>query len=76
MGVRMPTPGASDVWVSGGDTTGKMWHSTDLTNWDNYATEVTDASYVFSFAITPDGASAYATGILRSQLCSILKIDF
>jgi photosystem II stability/assembly factor-like uncharacterized protein len=32
MAVRM-IPGTTEAWVSGGDTTGKMWHTTDLVNW-------------------------------------------
>lgn len=76
LAVRMVAPGSKETWVSGGDSTGKLWHSTDLASWDNYATEIEDAAYLFSFAVTPDHASSYATGVLRSQLCSILKIEF
>jgi len=74
MAARMVGP--TEAWVSGGNEVGEMWHTTDLVHWDVQTVEVTDAASIFSFALIPDGSGIYATGILRSQLCSVLKIDF
>jgi photosystem II stability/assembly factor-like uncharacterized protein len=71
--VRMVGP--TEAYVAGGGDVGRMWHTTDLKNWVAYTTELTDAASLFSFAITPDQTISFATGVLRSQLCSMLKID-
>ena len=75
MPVRMV--GKTEAWAGGGDVTGQLWHTTDLKTWDKQGTAVNDAFFLSSFALDPAaGAFAYATGFLRSQLCSVLKITF
>ena len=72
MAVRMTGP--TEAWVAGGGDTGRVWHTTDLVNWEKYETASTDAIMLLSLAIGGDGKSAFATGFLRSQLCSVLTI--
>lgn len=72
MAVRMTGP--TEAWVAGGGNTGRVWHTTDLVNWEKYETASTDAISLISLAIGSDGKSAFATGVLRSQLCSVLTI--
>jgi photosystem II stability/assembly factor-like uncharacterized protein len=68
--------GPTEAWVGAGDTVGRMWHTTDMVNWDDYPFAASDSIAVGAFAPSPGGKGGYATGILRSQQCSILKIDF
>ena len=75
MSLRMTGP--TEVWAAGGDSTGRLWHTTDLVNWDDSAFSVKDAAYdVTSFAIGPGGTAGFATGALLSQLCSVVKFEF
>mmetsp|Transcript_19431 Transcript_19431/g.23136 ORF Transcript_19431/g.23136 Transcript_19431/m.23136 type:complete len:385 (-) Transcript_19431:110-1264(-) len=74
MAVRMTGP--TEAYVSGGGDVGRMWHTADLVNWNDMTTDISDAVEIFSFALTGDSSVAYATGVLRSQLCSILKLEF
>lgn len=68
---------ATEIWAAGGGSTGYLWHSTDGgVTWDKFTTLMADALYVSSFVVKPDKTGMYAAGVLRSQLCSILKIDF
>lgn len=69
--------GKTEVWAGGGDTTGQMWHTTDLQSWTKQSTATSDAFFLSSFALDPAaGTFAYATGFLKSQLCSVLKVTF
>lgn len=76
MPVRMVGP--TEVWAAGGSNadTGEMWHTTDLVNWDKISTTLQEAAFLTAFAIFPSGEGCYATGMLVSQVCSVLKIDF
>ena len=70
--------GEKEAWAGGGDVqSGGMWHSTDLTTWEKQSMAVSDAVFLTSFALDPvSSAFVYATGFLRSNLCSVLKIIF
>jgi hypothetical protein len=74
MAVRMTGP--TEAFVAGGGDVGRMWHTTDLVNWSATTTDLQDAASLFSFALSEDLSMGYATGVLRSQLCSILKFEF
>mmetsp|Transcript_16790 Transcript_16790/g.21794 ORF Transcript_16790/g.21794 Transcript_16790/m.21794 type:complete len:375 (+) Transcript_16790:81-1205(+) len=74
IGVRMTGP--TEAFVAGGGDVGRIWHTTDLVNWDEYTTNVTDAVGIFSFALTEDTSTVYATGVLRSEICAMLKLEF
>ena len=72
LGVRMTGP--TEAWVIGGGDVGRVWHSINLRTWDMYETTSQEAASLVSFAVSADGTSIFATGILRSQLCSVLTI--
>jgi photosystem II stability/assembly factor-like uncharacterized protein len=74
MAVRMTGP--TEVWAAGGGDKGRLLHTVDLASWAALETDPSDAVLLSSFAFTNGGASAFATGVLRSQLCSIVKLDF
>ena len=67
--------GTSEAFVAGGGDVGRIWHSTDLESWDATETALTDAASFTSLALTRDSSTLFATGVLRSQLCSLLKIE-
>jgi hypothetical protein len=74
MAARMYGP--TEAWVSGGGDVGRMWHTTDLKTWTAYTTDMNDAAEIMSFDFNADQTMAFATGVLRSQLCDMLKLDF
>ena len=74
MTIRMTGP--TEAWAAGGDTTGRIWHSTDLVNWDDSAFATKDAGYVTGIAIGPDGTAGYITGALKSGICSVITFNY
>jgi hypothetical protein len=67
--------GATEAWVAGGGDVGRVWHSTDLVNWDAYETSSSDAVSIVAFAMGDNGKTAFATGVLKTQICSVLAIQ-
>jgi photosystem II stability/assembly factor-like uncharacterized protein len=67
--------GPLEAFAAGGGDVGRLWHTTDLVNWAASTTEVTECATFVSLALAEDNTVAYATGVLRSQLCSILKLE-
>ena len=67
--------GPTEAFAAGGGDVGRLWHTVDLVNWEASTTTVTEAASFVSLALAADNTVAYATGVLRSQLCSILKLD-
>lgn len=68
--------GPTEAYVAGGGLVGTVWHTTDLATWTASTTLATDAATLLSFTLNANGEVAYATGALRSQLMSILKLEF
>lgn len=67
--------GPTEAFVAGGGDVGRLLHTTDLVTWEASTTTVSEAATFVSLALAADNTVAYATGVLRSQLCSILKLD-
>ena len=67
--------GPTEAFVAGGGDVGRVWHTTDLATWSASTTSVTDAASFVSLDVVAGSTVAYGTGVLRSQLCSVLKLD-
>jgi hypothetical protein len=68
--------GPYEAWAAGGDSTGRIWHTTDLVNWDDSEFASKDAVFVTGIAIDESNKSGYVTGILRSQVSTLVKFEY
>ena len=66
----------TEAWVAGGGDTGRMWHSTDLSNWEENTVDAGDAVSLTDFDIDADARVLYMTGVSRLQVCNMLKATY